>query len=562
MAQQPKDRLRGRAGRAVRALATARSFRAHMLLTTGSNILLVLLGVLTGALAARLLGPTGRGQLAAIQMWPNFLAVVGNLGLPDALVYYSARARADCGRYLGSAVSLNLLVSLAFMALGNAAFPVLLGAQEPQIVSAARWYLLLLPVQALWLPYHCFRGRSDFAAWNAARFLASFGWLGLLVFGSIIGWSTPAFLALAYLTVLAVLAIPVLALTRRSIPPPYRPDPRQWGPMLRFGLPSVTSGVPRALNLRLDQMLMAALLPVQTLGLYVVAVTWSNAVGPLPNALANVLFPQTAATSDPEARRQVFATGIRLAVLSSVSIAVVVAMITPWTLPLLFGPAFAAAVRPALVLVGAAAIDAVNMVLEEGLRGLGRPGLVLRAELCGLAVTAIALCCCSAPSASWSRSGVRSRVQRRARHSGRHEPGADRAQPNRAPVSRPRGDRPDLAVIPANTRPTVSAAGSRARDQVNPIQDCAHDDPCLRSLLPARVQIRWTGEEHRQPRRPSRSRPAFRHRHLGSRLGRCCPLPRYLPRGTAPRRQSGRVLRRRGTDATRPHCRTGARHEA
>jgi O-antigen/teichoic acid export membrane protein len=391
MALPEAHSIQVRAARLVNALAKVRSFDASVLLTTGSNIALALLGVLTGALAARLLGPDGRGQLAAIQMWPNFLAVIGGLGLPEALVYFSARARAGSGRYLASAMSLNALVSLAFMALGYAVVPFLLSVQGPEVVSAARWYLLLLPVQALWLSYHCFRGLGDFGAWNASRFLPSFGWLGLLVVSAITGLRSPAFLALGNLAVLAVLSIPVLVVTHRHISRLQRPDPRHWAPMLRFGLPSVTSGVPRVLNLRVDQMLMAALLPVQTLGLYVVAVTWSSAVTPLPYALGNVLFPQTAASSDRDARHQVFATGSRLAVLSVAAVAVPVALITPWMLPLLFGGAFAAAVRPALVLVAAAAIDAVNMVLEEGLRGLGRPGLVLWAELCGLIVTAIAL---------------------------------------------------------------------------------------------------------------------------------------------------------------------------
>jgi Na+-driven multidrug efflux pump len=44
-----------------------------------------------------------------------------------------------------------------------------------------------------------------------------------------------------------------------------------------------------------------------------------------------------------------------------------------------------------LVLVGAAAISAINSVLEEGLRGLGYPAVALWAELGGLVVTAIAL---------------------------------------------------------------------------------------------------------------------------------------------------------------------------
>ena len=108
------------------------------------------------------------------------------------------------------------------------------------------------------------------------------------------------------------------------------------------------------------------------------------------SALANVLFPRTAAEVVEADRHRVFAKGSRLAVLSTACVTVAVIAVTPWMVPLLFGGAFAAAIPAALVLVGAAAIAAVNMVLEDGLRGLGRPVLVLWAELGGLVVTAIA----------------------------------------------------------------------------------------------------------------------------------------------------------------------------
>ena len=116
--------------------------------------------------------------------------------------------------------------------------------------------------------------------------------------------------------------------------------------MLRFGLPSVISGIPRMFNLRLDQMLMAALLPPHTLGLYVVAVTWSQAVNLFPSALGNVLFPRTAAQAVAEDRHRVFAKGIRVAVLSTVCAAALVLVATPWAIPLLFGPAFGAGKSP------------------------------------------------------------------------------------------------------------------------------------------------------------------------------------------------------------------------
>jgi O-antigen/teichoic acid export membrane protein len=378
--------------RLTRSLASTSSFGAHLLMTSGTNLLLALLAVLTGSCAARLLGPQGRGELAAIQMWPAFLATIANLGLPQALIYYSAQSGEKAGRYLGSATALALLASVPFMAGGYLLLPHVLSAQSADAVAAARWYLLLLPVQVLGaMPYHLLRGRSDFAVWNGLRLAPGLGWLGVLAIAWMVSRPQPALLAYLYLAFLTALAIPTFAVLRRRVAGPFRPDPRHWQPMLAYGLPSVLSGVPQLLNLRLDQLLMAAFLPTQTLGLYVVAVTWSGAVAQLPNALGTVLFPRTAAQRDAHQRGLVFAQGSRLAALSALSVGAGVAVITPWAIPLLFGDKFSAAVPAGLVLVGAAAIAAINSVLEEGLRGLGRPAVALWAELGGLLVTALAL---------------------------------------------------------------------------------------------------------------------------------------------------------------------------
>ena len=371
---------------------TARSFAAQILLTSGTNVILALLGMLTGVLAARLLGPAGRGELAAIQMWPNFLAGVAYLGLPQALTFYSAQSGGGSGRYLGSAMSLGMFASIPVMIVGYACMPGLLPAQSASVVAAARWYLLLLPIQALEsMPHHLLRGRSDFAAWNVVRVVPGLSWLGILAYGWLCHRTNPAFFALMYLAALALLAVPSFYLARRRVAGSFRPDSRHWLAMLRYGFPSMLSGVPQVLNLRLDQMLMAALLPAETLGFYVVAATWSGAVGLVPNALGTVLFPKTASQGEPRERGVLFAQGIRLAVLSAGVVAVAVAAVTPVALPLLFGEKFAASVPAALVLVVAAAIAAVNLVLEEGLRGLGQPALTLWAETGGLVVTGISL---------------------------------------------------------------------------------------------------------------------------------------------------------------------------
>lgn len=381
-----------RVQKAWQSVCRTSPFAGHMVLTAGTNILLALLGLVTGVLAARLLGPEGRGELAAIQLWPTFIATVAMLGLPDALVYFSAREPDKAGRYLGSAMSLAVLSSLPFMVVGYLVIPLLLSAQSAEVIRAARWYLLLVPLYTLvGMPYHPLRGRHDFGFWNALRITPNIGWLVVLVLAWFLGQAEPQFVAVAYLVVLSLLFFPVTYIVVKRIPGPFWPDTRKWKPMAHYGVPSVISSVPQMLNFRLDQILMAALLPAQVLGLYVVAVAWSGAVQPLLTAIGTVLFPNVASQPDRDQQALAFAQGTRFGVFGAIVMTIIFMVLTPWLLPFLFGARFAAAITAALVLVVASAIASVSSIMEDGLRGLGHPTAVMWAEFAGLVVTAISL---------------------------------------------------------------------------------------------------------------------------------------------------------------------------
>jgi O-antigen/teichoic acid export membrane protein len=82
----------------------SRPLAANTVITATVNLVLAVLGMMSGVLAARLLGPHGRGELAAIQTWPGVIGTLAMLGMPEAIVYYSARDERGAGRYLGSAV--------------------------------------------------------------------------------------------------------------------------------------------------------------------------------------------------------------------------------------------------------------------------------------------------------------------------------------------------------------------------------------------------------------------------------------------------------------------------
>ena len=343
--------------------------------------------------AARLLGPAGRGELAAIQTWGAFLSIVAMLGMGEALVYFAAREPARAGSYTSSAVILALLGCFPFLAFGYLAMPVLLSAQSSAVVTEARIYLLLGFASAIGqVPLNALRGLGDFVVWNGLRILGA----ACVMVPFIVAWgvhrTTAEFIANLNLIIYgAVFGGVVLLTLSLRVPGSYRPDPRLWKPMMAFGLPSMVTVVPYNLNLRLDQMLMAVVFAPTLLGLYVVAVAWAAIMTPLFQAIGIVVFPHIASQAVRD--RQVSAlTGIlRLGVPLAVIVAAGLAVLTPWGLPVVFGVGFKAAEAPAVVLVFGGAILAINQMFEEGLRGLGAPKAVMWSELCGLIVTLVSL---------------------------------------------------------------------------------------------------------------------------------------------------------------------------
>src|SRR5262245_26041470 len=175
-------------------------FHRRVLLTAATNVVLGGLTVGSGILVARLLGPEGRGELAAIQLWPLFIVSLGTLGLSEAVVYLSARDPQKIGRYAASATTVAFLSSLPFVAIGYVAMPGLLAAHSGDVISAARWYLLIGPITALIdIPIHALRSAKDFVSWNAVRIVPTIGWLGTVGFAAMTHRAEPTFIASWYL---------------------------------------------------------------------------------------------------------------------------------------------------------------------------------------------------------------------------------------------------------------------------------------------------------------------------------------------------------------------------
>ena len=155
-----------------------------VLQSIASKAVILGLQAATGILTARMLRPAGRGELAAMILWPLFVASVTTLGVPSSLIYY-LRHRTEAREGL-VANGLLMAAALGVVAAAGAAIvlPWWLHQYSPSIIHAAEWFLITVPLCSVTLAGRAVLEAShDFSASNAIQILTPFATLvGLLFF--------------------------------------------------------------------------------------------------------------------------------------------------------------------------------------------------------------------------------------------------------------------------------------------------------------------------------------------------------------------------------------------
>jgi enterobacterial common antigen flippase len=370
-------------------LPTANTFGQQVRWTMGANLGMTLTGMLTGLMAARLLGPQGRGEMAAIQSWVFLIASLATLGMTEAVIFFISRSPKETGAYLFTAHLLTVISGLVFAAAGWWLMPWLLAAQTAAVMNAARFFLLMMiPLFGLFSYYEALRATGRWRTWNMLRVLPNLLWMVILGCAFVLPLMANAvLLSLLFPVVFLVQVIPSLGVLLRQVSATGRLNVNLVRPLMGYGIPTTLSVLPRTLNLRLDQMLMAGFLAPQSLGLYAAAVAWSGASTGVFAAIGQVLFPRLSGMLDRGSQKAELSRAIRVTILFDMALTGGLLALTPWCFPFLFGPDFASAVPFALVLVGANGFVNVNATLASGLQGLGLPRKILVAEILGLVVT-------------------------------------------------------------------------------------------------------------------------------------------------------------------------------
>jgi len=340
--------------------------------------------VVSGIVAARLLGPADRGYLALLVLVPVILAKLGGLGLPLAVAYECARSPAVARPLSGRIARRFALQAAVLLVIHGLLLWALLHDEDREVVVSGIVTLALVPASLAHEYAIAFlQGLRRFGPFNVLRMLPvvlyTAAVLAFLVSGAsdlvafVVAW-TAAWCAAAALAVRAVgTTLP------REIAPPGEMPPM--AAMTRFGAKGFLGSASPVETFRLDQALIGLFLPPVALGYYVAAIAFTNLPRFLAQSIGLVASPGVAAAPNRREGRHMMWRYLWLAVLVCTPVIVVLEATVGWLLPFLFGSAFEDAIPMARILLLGALFLSLRRVLTDGARGLGRPTIGTIAEV-------------------------------------------------------------------------------------------------------------------------------------------------------------------------------------
>jgi O-antigen/teichoic acid export membrane protein len=355
--------------------------------TFAGNSVILLSGIVTGILVARLLGPANRGALAAVLFWPQLIAALTFLSLNEATVLQVGQQPARAARIGTAALLAAIVLAVIASSVAYLILPGLLGAERANLWATARLYAVVsLPFQYVFLARNAVDwGRLRFAPHNQFRVAVPLLYLLGLIILAATHRITVVSAAMASLAAVIIGAVIRVSVGWTAID--WQLDASAIKQLLRTGWSFHGITVLLALSTQIDRLVVIRLFNDSIVGYYMVAFTVASAgLGAIGAAFSRVLLPTLAsAGSDRRAQARILSRGIRTAMLLLFVAGAALAVVAPQLVVLLFGHRFAPAGPLVRWLLLAYWLAGVREIVVYSIRGLGeaRTGTIAQALMLG-----------------------------------------------------------------------------------------------------------------------------------------------------------------------------------
>ena len=368
----------------IQRFLSAKSGTMANIQTAFANLAVQAVNLLCGILTARSLGPGGRGLLAAIIMWPQFLAYAMTIGIPIASVYWLKRRPYLSAELAGTGLLLSVGFGLLAALVGVAVIPYSLQTYPAPAIHLAQLWALVTPLELLAVTLIAqAQAANSFSSYNLFRFLSPFSVLIILAIEKALGHLTYFTSAFAYLLGGIPAMLWIAHWAWRYFRPSLHSTIATSRLLLGYGVRAWGADLLGTVATQVDRILVVGLLAPEFMGLYVIAQSAAGALAFIPSAVAPITMPRsTNLHTDDILTLTGRAARATLCLMLFASLPLF--FFGDFLLGLVYGSRFtgAAAVLPFLVVEAIA--SGLTSVLAQAFLATGFPGTVSLLQGCGL----------------------------------------------------------------------------------------------------------------------------------------------------------------------------------
>jgi O-antigen/teichoic acid export membrane protein len=358
--------------------------------TVATSVAIAAVGFVSSVITARVLGPEGRGLLAAALLIATVAAGVSQFGLANSFIYHRG-----AGRRFGY---WHLLAMSVCWVCGAAVLLAVVGLQVSGD-ARVRDELLMIACLAGFMAVQTYfmtmsQLKADLVFFNVMRFGLVFGCLAaLLIVLAVLETIDYQIILFTQLLVVAVLAFAGLLWVGRTLAgkgAPREERAARWREVLGYGLSYHGTVVLGIALMNFDKIVLLQMGTMVQFGLYTLAFTTSRFIGALQAAISTALYARFAGRDVGQLTHAVKA-AFRLTFLPVLAAAVLCAAVSPWLIVAIFGDAFTSMTVPFQILLFECVVGSASWVLAQRFHAGGRPGMVFVRQLISVLPIFVAL---------------------------------------------------------------------------------------------------------------------------------------------------------------------------
>jgi len=342
----------------------------------GSKVISLLISICSGIIIARTLGPEGKGVLSIAFLVPTLLCTFFTFDSSVGIRYYVAKKPDQVGHIIKGSFAYGGFLGIALVLLCYLALiPFHKSISQKIAIDILAIAILLVPfIIASNLFSAVLLGMQRFFTASVIS-LTSIGTYTLLILvlsqisitikGVVISKLATSFI----ITLLFIMVLWKGKLITHQV----TLDVKILKDIIKYGLKSYPGTIAQFLNYRLDFFLVAYFLSFEQVGLYALAINWSELIFYLPDSMAMVLFPTIASSKSIKDSNELTAIMTKAVIIITLIGSIFICLFAGKLIPFLYTDKFLNSIYPLFILLPGVIMLSVWKVIIADLAGRGFP---------------------------------------------------------------------------------------------------------------------------------------------------------------------------------------------